>query len=76
MEPTDFSQYTEVHSKSSTFNACSFTLSDFFIASSLMNNIRRLFSTAYRTLSPGEILNMFIPERVCAAIVGMKCNEL
>jgi len=30
----------------------------------------------YRTLSPGEILNVFIPDRVCAAIVGMNCNVL
>jgi len=28
----------------------------------------------YRTPSPGEILNMFIPDTVCAAIVGMNCN--
>jgi len=39
METTAFSQYIKVHSKSSNFNACSFTLSYFFIASSLMNNL-------------------------------------
>jgi len=75
MELTAFSQNTEVRSKSSTFNASSFTLSYFFIATSLMN-YRRLFSIAYRTSSLGEILNMFIPDRVCTAIVGMNCNVL
>jgi len=60
----------------SIFNAYSFTMSYFFIASSLMNNTRRLFYTA-RTSSPGEILNIFISDRVCAAIVGMNyCNVL
>jgi len=49
MESMALSHYTEVHSKSSTFNACSLILSYFFIASSLMNNTRRLFSTGHES---------------------------
>jgi len=28
----------------------------------------------YRTQSPGEIFSMLIPDRVCAAIVGLNCD--
>jgi len=55
---------------SSTFNVWPFTLSYllFIITDEFLTFI------LYMTLSPDEILNMFIPDGVCAAILGMNCG--
>jgi len=72
MAPTAFSQYTKCVPNLPP----SMELNFYYESNYCLFVHIELLIYCISTLSPGEIIYMFIPDRVCAAIVGMNCNIL